>query len=103
MKEIFINIWNVTVREVKRILSRPLYLSSSVGAVMVSMFFYMTLMEGGVAENMPIAVVDLDQTSISRRLIHEMQATPSVDIQIITNSHRSNVRVWIFTPRMPTP
>ena len=53
---------------------------------MVSMFFFMTLMEGGVAENMPIAVVDLDQTSISRRLIHEMQATPSVDIRIITNS-----------------
>ena len=87
MKEIFINIWNVTVREVKRILSRPLYLSSSVGAVMVSMFFYMTLMEGGVAENMPIAVVDLDQTSISRRLIHEMQATPSVDVKMITNSY----------------
>ena len=87
MKEIFINIWYVTLREVKFILSRPLYLVSSVGAVMVSMFFFMTLMEGGVAENMPVAVVDLDQSAISRRLIHEMQATPSVDIQVITNSY----------------
>lgn len=75
------------LREVKTILSRPLYLTSSVGAVMVSMFFFMTLMEGGVAEDMPVAVVDLDQTSISRRLIHEMQATPSVDIKMITNSY----------------
>ena len=86
MKEIFINIWHVLLREVKTILSRPLYLTSSVGAVMVSMFFFMTLMEGGVAEDMPVAVVDLDQTSISRRLIHEMQATPSVDVKMITNS-----------------
>lgn len=76
----------MTLRELKRIVSRPLYLASSVGAVMVSMFFFMTLMKGGVAENMPVAVVDMDQTSISRRLIHEMQATPSVDIKIITNS-----------------
>ena len=75
------------LREVKLILSRPLYLLSSVGAVMVSIFFFMTLMEGGVAENMPVSVVDLDQTSISRRLIHEMQATPSVDIKMITNSY----------------
>ena len=87
MKEIFTNIWQVTLRELKRITSRPLYLTSSVGAMMVSMFFFMTLMQGGVAENMPIAVVDLDQTSISRRLCHEMQATPSVDIKIITNDY----------------
>ena len=87
VKEVFINIWHVMLREVKLILSRPLYLLSSVGAVMVSIFFFMTLMEGGVAENMPVSVVDLDQTSISRRLIHEMQATPSVDIQLVTNSY----------------
>ena len=67
--------------------SRPLYLASSVGAFLFSMFFFMTLMERGSAECMPVAVVDLDQTTISRRLIHEMQATPSVDIQLVTNSY----------------
>ena len=87
MKEIFHNIWQVTLRELKQIVSRPLYLASSVGAMMVSIFFFITLMHAGVAERMPIAVVDLDQTSISRRLCHEMQATPSVDIQLITNSY----------------
>ena len=54
---------------------------------MVSMFFFMTLMQRGAAEEMPVAVVDLDQSSISRRLIHEMQATPSVDIQLVTNNY----------------
>ena len=47
----------------------------------------MTLMKAGAAEEMPVALVDLDQSSISRRLAHEMQATPSVDIQLITNNY----------------
>ena len=67
--------------------ARPLYLFASVGVMLLSTFFFLTLMRGGAAENMPVAVVDLDQTSISRRLIHEMQATPSVDIQLVTNSY----------------
>ena len=88
MRTIFQNIWNVMLRELRRIVSRPLYLTSSVGAFLFSMFFFMTLMQRGAAELMPVAVVDLDQTSISRRLIHEMQATPSVDIQLITSSYQ---------------
>jgi ABC-2 type transport system permease protein len=31
--------------------------------------------------------VDLDQSSISRRLAHEMQSTPSVDIRLVTNNY----------------
>lgn len=84
---IFRNIWRVMVREVKMMFARPLYLFASVGVMVLSTFFFLTLMRGGTAENMPVAVVDMDQTSISRRLIHEMQATPSVDIQLITNSY----------------
>ena len=87
MKYIFINIWRVTQRELRVMFARPLYLFASVGVMLLSTFFFLTLMRGGSAEKMPVAVVDLDQTSISRRLIHEMQATPSVDIQLITNSY----------------
>lgn len=87
MKYIFINIWRVLLRELHMMFARPLYLFASVGVMLLSTFFFLTLMQGGSAEKMPVAVVDLDQTSISRRLIHEMQATPSVDIQLITNSY----------------
>ena len=86
MKYIFINIWRVLLRELHMMFARPLYLFASVGVMLLSTFFFLTLMQGGSAEKMPVAVVDLDQTSISRRLIHEMQATPSVDIQLVTNS-----------------
>ena len=87
MKIIFINIWRVLERELHMMFARPLYMFASVGVMLLSTFFFLTLMRGGTAEKMPVAVVDLDQTSISRRLTHEMQATPSVDIQLITNSY----------------
>lgn len=67
--------------------ARPLYMFASVGVMLLSTFFFLTLMRRGSAEKMPIALVDLDQTSISRRLCHEMQATPSVDICLITSSY----------------
>ena len=87
MKYIFINIYRVLRRELHMMFARPLYMFASVGVMLLSTFFFLTLMRGGAAENMPVAVVDLDQTSISRRLIHEMQATPSVDIKLVTNSY----------------
>lgn len=87
MRIILQNIWRVLVRELRMMFARPLYLFASVGVMLLSTFFFLTLMKGGAAEKMPMAVVDLDQTTISRRLIHEMQATPSVDIQLITNSY----------------
>ncbi|MBR0296839.1 MAG: ABC transporter permease [Paludibacteraceae bacterium] len=87
MKYIFINIWRVMKRELHMMFARPLYMFASVGVMLLSTFFFLTLMRGGTAEKMPVAVVDLDQTTISRRLIHEMQATPSVDIQLVTNSY----------------
>jgi len=73
MRIIFANIWRVLVRELHMMFARPLYMFASVGVMLLSTFFFLTLMRGGTAENMPIAVVDNDQTSISRRLIHEMQ------------------------------
>ena len=87
MRIILQNIWRVLVRELRMMFARPLYLFASVGVMLLSTFFFLTLMKGGAAEQMPMAVVDQDQTTISRRLIHEMQATPSVDIQLITNSY----------------
>ena len=85
MRIIFQNIWRVMLRELHMMFARPLYLFASVGVMVLSTLFFLTLMRAGSAENMPVAVVDLDQTTISRRLIHEMQATPSVDIQLVTN------------------
>jgi len=75
------------LRELKRMFARPLYIVSSVGVMLFCTIFFLSLLRSGSAEKMPVAVVDLDQTTISQRLIHEMQATPSVDIRMITNDY----------------
>ncbi len=71
-------------RELSRMFVRPLYIFASVGVMVLSTFFFLSIMRSGAPENIPIAVVDADQTSISRRLCHEMQATSAVNIVLIT-------------------
>ena len=84
MKEIFRNIWKVTRREIGRMLLRPLYLFASIGVMALCTFFFLSIMKRGAPQRMPVAVVDKDQSSISRRLCHETNATQSVQIALIT-------------------
>jgi len=84
----FTPLHRVLTRELHQMFARPLYIFASVGVMVLSTFFFLTLMKGGAVEKMPVAVVDLDQSSISRRLIHEMQATPSVSIPLLTSSYQ---------------
>lgn len=61
-------------------IARPLYVFSTVAVMIISVVFYLSLMHRGAPEKMPIVVVDHDCSSISRRVIHELNATPSVTI-----------------------
>lgn len=88
MKEIFINIIRVAKRELRRMFIRPLYMFASVGVMVLCTVFFLSIMRHGAPERMPVAVVDHDHSSISRRFCHEMQATPSVDIVLITGEYR---------------
>jgi len=63
---------------------RPLYMFASVGVMVLCTVFFLSIMKRGAPERMPVAVVDHDQTSISRRLCHETNATQSVEIVLIT-------------------
>lgn len=74
-------------RELKQMFARPLYIMSSVGVMAFCTIFFLSLLKSGTAEKMPVAVVDLDQSTISQRLVHEMQATSSVDVLMVTNSY----------------
>ena len=87
MKEIFRNIGRVAKRELQRMFVRPLYMFASVGVMVLCTLFFLSIMRHGAPERMPVAVVDHDHTSISRRFCHEMQATPSVDIVLITSNY----------------
>ena len=46
----------------------------------ISIVFFSTLLSSGVARNLPIAVVDLDNSALSRNLISQLDATPELKV-----------------------
>lgn len=46
----------------------------------VSILFFNTLLSEGVAHDLPVAVVDLDHTSVSRNVIAQLDATPEIEV-----------------------
>ena len=67
-------LWNVMKRECQRLVSRPLYLFSMVVAPLFCYVFFTTLMGSGLPTDMPVGIVDQDQTSTTRQLSRTLDA-----------------------------
>lgn len=63
---------------------RPLYIFASVGVMVLCTVFFLSIMKRGAPERMPVAVVDRDNSSVSRRLCHEMNSMQSAEVVMIT-------------------
>ena len=70
----YIALWHVMARECRRLTSRPLYLFCMVVAPLFCYVFFTTLMESGLPTNMPVGIVDSDQTSTTRQLARNLDA-----------------------------
>lgn len=70
-------IYNVCRREWMRITSRRLYIGVCLILPLFSLFFMATIFGNGQMEQLPIAIVDLDNTSTSRSIIRRVEATPT--------------------------
>jgi ABC-2 type transport system permease protein len=80
MKSIFKNIWAVAKREIERMSSRSLYILAVLVFPILTILFFCSLMKEGVPTKMPIAIVDLDQTATSRKMIRNIDVTPASDV-----------------------
>ena len=67
-------------RELKRMVSRPIYLLGSVGIMAFCFVFFLTFFNEGQPAKMPVAVVDLDNSSFSRQFTRNLQTSQHVDI-----------------------
>lgn len=67
-------------RECARMLQRPLYFLSMVCAPLFCFLFFTTLMKEGLPQNIPAGVVDLDNTSVSRRILRNLDSFQQTDI-----------------------
>ncbi|MCM1034646.1 MAG: ABC transporter permease [Paludibacter sp.] len=70
----------VVRRELQQMQSRPIYLFSSVVVMIFSCVFFLTLMNEGIPQKLPIGIVDHDQTYISRMVRREIDAGQAVNV-----------------------
>ena len=74
------NFLNVFRRELRRMSSRRIYLATCVVLPLFSLVFMATIFGNGQMKNLPVGVVDADQTSLSRSIVRMVDATPELQV-----------------------
>lgn len=67
----------VLQRELHRMVSRRLYFGVCIVLPLFCIFFMSTIFGNGQMENIPIGIVDQDQTALSRQLSRQVEAVPT--------------------------
>ena len=67
-------LYRIAVRELRRIVARPIYLFCMVIAPIFCYIFFTTLMANGLPVSMPAGVVDMDNTATTRTIIRNLDA-----------------------------
>ena len=69
------NIGAVVRRELRIMRNRPIYLLGSVVTVAFCAIFFLTFLKQGLPHDLPIGIVDLDNSSLSRNFARQLDAT----------------------------
>jgi ABC-2 type transport system permease protein len=72
---------HIAKREVRILFSYKTNFIFTIILPFVSMLFFNTLLQEGVPRDLPIAVVDFDQSALSRNLISLLDATPELKVR----------------------
>lgn len=67
--------------------SRPIYFLGTVGVMLFCYVFFLTLMKEGQPVRMPVGIVDLDNSSLSRQFVRNLDATQQSEIVMHLNSY----------------
>lgn len=86
------NTWAVLQRELVRLTHQPIYLTLMLVLPLTSFAFFALLFNQGVARDIPIAILDEDHTTLSRKVAQMIDDTPTAmvayDIQDIDEGER---------------
>lgn len=74
MHTLLLRIWQLIIREGKRMTSRPLYFFCMIIAPLFCYIFFTTLMGNGLPTDLPVGVVDMDNTATTRNIIRNLDA-----------------------------
>jgi len=68
-------------REMRWISREPSFILMTVVLPLVMFFFFVSMFSQGVPRNMPIGVIDSDNSRLSRELVRRLNAVPSIDVR----------------------
>jgi ABC-2 type transport system permease protein len=99
--------WALVVREIKRLKANAIYPYAMIAAPVFCTWLFLSMMRSGLPTDMPIAVVDLDKSSMSRNLIRQLDAFPQTKVvlqasdfyQARTQLQMGNVYAIYLIPR----
>ncbi len=74
-------------REIRRLGSRRVYLWAMVLIPLAVAFFFLNLMESGLPTKVPTAIIDLDNSSMSRNLTRSLGSTELIDLSYHADSY----------------
>lgn len=70
----------IFIRELRRLALQPLYWFGMVIAPLFCCYFFTSLMSGGLPQDLPLGIVDEDQTTTTRQLVRNLDAFQAVSI-----------------------
>ena len=85
-------ILRVARRELDYLLTRPIYLFGIIGAPLLVTLLLLYLMGSGLPTNMPVAVVDEDQSAPSRALVRNLDIFQSSEVVLKCSSMNEALR-----------
>jgi ABC-2 type transport system permease protein len=80
------NFYDIARREVRRFVTHPIYLFGMVGVPLFCALFFLTLLGEGTPKDLPVAVVDMDDTPASRHLVKQLDAFEKTHVVMRTHS-----------------
>ena len=86
LQESLVRIGSVARRELRRLTTQPIYLFCMVGAPLICFIFFLSLMGKGLPTDLPLAVVDEDNSATSRSLIRQLDAFEQSRVALLTAS-----------------
>ena len=94
-------IWTIARRECKILYVNRIYFFSMVVFPVLALVFFTSLMDEGLPEDMPVGVVDLDNTSTSRGLIRRLDAFQSSTPSSISRREQPTICCRAVARRSP--
>lgn len=71
----------VVLREWKRMTTKPIYVFMVFLAPLIVIVFFSTLLHDGLPHELPVGIVDLDKTTVSRNIIRNVDAGQAIRLQ----------------------